>query len=432
MSQYFTDPDGDELSYSVASSDTISATVTASGNAVTVTAVAAGTVTITVTATDPDAASAEQRFDVTTAPPSGRARFPQVGDSAVFDLEDYFRDPDGDTLRYASEASDEAVATVSVSGSTLTVRAHAKGRATISVSAADRSGLTVSDTFEVTVPNQTPVVSDTIPAQRLTVGEVREWTGSEHFVDPDGDPLTYAAGTTDASIVLAIVSGGDFGIAAVAPGTATVTVTATDGGGLSASHAFQVTVQAQEAVIITQVEPAVLLEGAPGTIRGSGFSSIPGNNTVLVGGLRATVTAASSTSLSITVPYADCLPPRQAELRVTVSGGSDTRTVGVTPLSQEDLELPAGVYRYAGDGCASTLPGDPSGGEYLIGVVSTSEVPSTLTPVAMRSIPGDPTVPDAGRLWREPTPRLRRRTKSRTCRRVPSRRRGRTVTVRTA
>ena len=171
------------------------------------------------------------------------------------------------------------------------------------------------------------------------------------------------------------------------------TVTATDGDGLSASQGFQVTVQAQAAVMISQVEPTVLLEGAAATIRGSGFSSIRGNNTVLIDGLRATVTAASLTSLSVVVPYSDCLPPRRAQLSVTVLSVSDARTIGVTPRTPEDLALPLGFYAYthAGNGCLY-LPGDASGGEYIIGVVSTSEVPSSLTSVTMASILGDATV----------------------------------------
>ena len=399
VSQYFTDPDGDHLSYSAASSDTTLATVAVSGNALTVTAISAGTATITVTATDPDATSAEQSFQVTvpnrapeladTIPDQDLA----VGDSTVIELGVYFRDPDGDALTYTPETSDETVAAVSVSGTTLTVRAVAKGASTIKVMATDGGGLTVADSFDVTVPNQAPVVTGTIPDQRLTVAETNEWTGSEYFADPDGDALTYAAGTTDASIVLAIVSGSDFGILAVSPGTATVTVTATDEDGLSASQGFQVTVEAQGAVTITQVEPTVLIEGAPATIHGSGFSSIPGNNTVLIDGFRATVTTAAPTSLSVTVPYADCRGPRKAELRVTVGSLTDARTVGVTPLSREDLELPQGYYKVtpAGDGCLH-LPGDASGGDYMIGVVSSSEDPASLTSVTMTSTLGDPTV----------------------------------------
>lgn len=399
VSSFFRDPDGDALSYSAATSNAGTVTAAVTGSTVTAVGVSTGTATLTVTARDPGGLLAQQSFTVTVPnrAPERTDTIPDqelaVGDSAVFDLEGYFRDPDGDTLSYASETSDEAVATVSVSGSTLTVRAVAKGRATISVTAADRGGLTVSESFDVTAPNQPPVVTDTIPAQRLTVGEAREWAGTAYFGDPDGDALTYTIGTTDASIVLALVSGDEFGILAVTPGSVRVTVTATDDDGLSASQSFQVTSEAQLPVVITHVEPTVLLEGATATIRGSGFSSIPGNNAVLIDGLRATVTAASSAKLSITVPYADCLPPRQAELRVTVLGLSDARTVGITPLSREDLNLTPGHYKVtrAGSGCLH-LPGDATGGDYLIGVVSTSEVPSSLTPVAMTSTPGDVTI----------------------------------------
>ena len=65
----------------------------------------------------------------------------------------------------------------------------------------------------------------------------------------------------------------------------------------------------------------------------------------------------------------------------------------MTPRTQDDLELPQYWYRYtyAGNGCVY-LPGNVSGGEYLVGVASTSEVPSSLTPVTLNGIPGDATV----------------------------------------
>ena len=53
VSGYFSDPDGDTLTYTVSSSDTNVATASVSNATVTVTAVAAGSATITVTATDP-------------------------------------------------------------------------------------------------------------------------------------------------------------------------------------------------------------------------------------------------------------------------------------------------------------------------------------------------------------------------------------------
>ena len=70
--------------------------------------------------------------------------------------------------------------------------------------------------------------------------------------------------------------------------------------------------------------------------------------------------------------------------------------MSVTPRSKEDLELPPGWYRYtyAGNGCLH-LPGNASGGEYLVGVVSVSEDPVLLTGVTLTGTPGDATVAGA-------------------------------------
>ena len=63
-SEYFTDPDGGDLSYAAASSDSAVATAEIFGSEVTVTGTGSGTATVTVTATDPDGLSAEQSFVV--------------------------------------------------------------------------------------------------------------------------------------------------------------------------------------------------------------------------------------------------------------------------------------------------------------------------------------------------------------------------------
>ena len=61
----FSDPDGDELTYAAASSDTTVATVSTDGAMVTVTAVGAGSATVTVTASDAGMLSASLEFGVT-------------------------------------------------------------------------------------------------------------------------------------------------------------------------------------------------------------------------------------------------------------------------------------------------------------------------------------------------------------------------------
>ena len=398
MAGYFDDPDGDALTYSVANSNPAAVSATMTGGIVSIRAIAVGTrATITVTATDPGGLSAQHGFVVTVP---NRAPLPvdslpfltlAVGQTVAVEVATYFEDPDGDALAYMAASADADVATVTVSGSVVTIVGHGRGTASVTVTATDPGGLSGQQSFDVAVANQAPVVRDSIRARTLGVGETASWPGADLFRDPDGDGLTYAAESSEPTVVGSWVSGADLLIQARSGGAATVTFSAYDPEGLSARIVFTVTVVGP--VAISGTDPAVLLEGAAATVFGSGFSATAALNQVSVGGLAARVTAASETALSITVPRADCLPPRQVELRVTVGNRSNARMVGVTPLRPGDLELPATHYRYthAGNGCLH-LPGDVSGGEYLIGVVSTSEAPSSLTPVTMTSIAGDPAV----------------------------------------
>ena len=73
VSDAFSDPDGDSLSYEAVTSDAAVAAVSVSGGVVTVEGVAEGAATVTVTASDPDGLSAQQSFRVTVGPRSERA-----------------------------------------------------------------------------------------------------------------------------------------------------------------------------------------------------------------------------------------------------------------------------------------------------------------------------------------------------------------------
>ena len=73
------------------------------------------------------------------------------GEPARVDAARYFSDPDGDDLTYQASSSDDGVATVTVSGSDVTVAPGVEGTATITVTARDPGGLMAEQTFEVTV-----------------------------------------------------------------------------------------------------------------------------------------------------------------------------------------------------------------------------------------------------------------------------------------
>ena len=92
--------------------------------------------------------------------------------------------------------------------------------------------------------NRPPRRIGSIRAQTLTVGGAATTLDvAPYFTDPDGDALTYSAGSSRTSIVTAAVSGSTVSLTPAAAGTATVTVTARDPGGESAPQSIAVTVE---------------------------------------------------------------------------------------------------------------------------------------------------------------------------------------------
>ena len=166
VSSFFSDPDGDELTYTAESSDVAVVAAGIEGSSLTVTAVAAGAATVTVTAADPGGLTATQSAEVTV---EAANRAPEAvetipaqslteGDEVVVDVSAFFSDPDGDELTYTAESSDAEVAAAGIEGSSLTVTAVAAGAATVTVTAADPGGLMATQSAEVTVEaaNQAP------------------------------------------------------------------------------------------------------------------------------------------------------------------------------------------------------------------------------------------------------------------------------------
>ena len=373
------------------SSDTLVARVDGSGL---VTGVAAGRVEVEAAASG---VAGRSEITVPNRAPLAVDTIPAltlpVGQTATVDLSAHFADPDGDALTFEAETSDAAVVSVSVSDAAVTVAAVARGTATVTVTASDPAGLSARQAFAATVPNRAPLAVDTIPALVLPVGQTTTVDLSGYFADPDGDALTFEAETSDAAVASVSVSGAAVTVAAVARGTATLTVTASDPAGLSARQAFDIDVRDRSAPTIMHIDPPVLVEGETATITGWGFSPSRNANYVYVGGLRAPVLSAAATRLSVTVPHADCLPPREVVLRVSTTAGGDSVTIGATPISGEELDWDRFDWRHtsAGDGCIH-LPGGAPGGEFVIGVASTSEDPSRLARVTLAGRPGDASI----------------------------------------
>ncbi len=362
VSSYFSDPDGDALTYTATSSDPSLATVSVSGSTVTVTGVAEGSATVTVTATDPGGLSATQSFDVTiqvnqspVAVGTISAMSVNVGDDvSVDDVSSYFSDPDGDALSYTATSSDPNLATVSVSGSTVTVTGVAEGSATVTVAATDPGGLSATQSFDVTIQvNQSPVAVGTISARSVSVGDdISVDDVSSYFSDPDSDVLTYTASSSDPSIATVSVSGSTVTVTGVAEGSTTITVTATDPRGLSATQSFDVTIQVnQSPVAVGSISATSVNVGDDVSVDDvssyfsdpdgdvltyTATSSDPSLATVSVSGSTVTVTGVAEGSLAITVTATDpggLEASHSFEVAVTVPNRAPTAIDTISDIS---------------------------------------------------------------------------------------------------
>ena len=149
-----------------------------------------------------------------------------TGTDWTIDVSGYFFDPDNEVLTYSASSSDPGIATVSRSGSEVTITMEAPGRATITVTASDGSSSTVQ-TIEVRSTGL-PVARGVIPMLDLTVGTSGEVEVSGYFNDPDGDELKYRVLSSDTDIATVSVMGSVLTITPVSSGRATITVTASD------------------------------------------------------------------------------------------------------------------------------------------------------------------------------------------------------------
>ncbi len=306
----------------------------------------------------------------------------RVGQSVTLGMSAYFADPDGDALTYGASSSDPSVAAVSASGSSVTITAVATGSATIHVTATDPGGLSAMRTFQAAVPNRAPEPTGAIPGQTVFVGETATVDVSTYFADPDGDALSYRASSSDPSVAVVAVSGSEVTIRAVSQGSTTITVTATDPGGLSAMQTFEATVLNRAPEPTSAVPDLSIHVGESATVDISSHfadpdgdvlsygasSSDPSVAVVAVSGSEVTIRAVSQGSTTITVTATD------------PGGLTTTQSSGVTVMpSAPDL-----VFTTVSPASATLTPGDSV--TFTFGIRNRGTVVSGATTIrAMRS-----------------------------------------------
>ncbi len=286
-------------------------------------------------------------------------------------------DQNGEALSGAQvswSSSDLEVVTVSGSG---LVTATGNGNATVTAASGDARGAVSVEVEQVPVRLRFTPDPVALPEVADTVTVVARLVDRNDNPMPTG-PVTWMSDAPDT------VSVSEFGlVTAEAEGQTRLSAEAD---GFSGELAAFV---GNAVVVIGSVGPSPMIDGDTAVIRGLGFDPNPAGNAVRLDGFEATVTSASSVELRVVVPDADCSPPREAWVRVAARGMVDSTTAPVHPASLSALAAGEGVY--ATDGCVHLAAADGAA-EYVVGILSASETPSSLTPAALAARVGSRSV----------------------------------------
>ena len=271
--------------------------------------------------------------------------------------------------------------------------------------------------------NLPPTAVGTLPDRRLSdVGGTLDVDVSQAFADPDGDALTYTVSSSAPRVVTVLAAGARVTLTAVAEGTATIRVTATDPGGLSATQSFTATVTGPSnrppepvgalAPMTIQLDDDAVTVAVSGAFRDpdgdaltyGASSSTPSVASVSVSGSLVTVTPVSEGTALVTVTATDTNGSNTTATQsftVTVTGSSNRPPVAVGTLAPVTLaidesavtvDVSAAFRDPDGDpltyGTASSAPG--------VAAVSVSGSTVMVTPVSEGTATVTVTATDAG------------------------------------
>ena len=225
-------PGGAVVTYEATANDAVSGSVPVNLSIPSGSAFAVGTTTVTATATDAAGNTAEGSFTVTVTDTTK----PQLTLPSSQTLE--ATGPGGATATFTASADDLVSGSLPVTFSSPSGSTFPLGTTTVSVTATDAAGNTATGTFDITVRDTT------VPSLSVPANQTLEATG------PGGAVATYTAAANDAvsgnvPVTFNVASGSTFGL-----GTTTVTVSAKDAAGNTATGTFTVTVVDTTAPVI--------------------------------------------------------------------------------------------------------------------------------------------------------------------------------------
>jgi large repetitive protein len=349
------DPDGDPLTITSASANNGTVTINPNG---TLTFVPApnfnGVATVTYTISDGNGGVATATLTVNVAPVNDAPTSVPIpnlvnrdSDSASVNVGDFFSDIDSPALSFSAAGLPPGIgidpATGILSG-TLAPGASQGGTGgvySVTITASDGAGGTVSRTFTWTVTNPAPTaVNDSATTPEDTAVAISVLANDS---DPDGDPLT----VTSATALNGTISIGPGGVLTYTPnanfnGSDTITYVISDGNGGTSTAAVTVTVTPVNDAPVAVNDSATTNEDTPVTLN-------PLGNDTDIDGDPLTITAATSPNGTVVINSDGTITFTPAPnfngpttITYTISdgnGGTSTATISVTVDSINDVPV---------------------------------------------------------------------------------------------
>ena len=266
LSGTFSDPDsGDSIQrYEASSNDEsiVLAQVSSNGLSMVLIPRAEGSTTVVITAIDTRGGRGQTTVNVTVlgnvppviSSPINTVELRPNATAPVIDLTTHFSDPDGDVLTFTAATDQPNIATATVEGNNLTIRARDRGLTSVRVTATDPDGESVQMTFLVAVINDPPTAQTSISLDLAHRGDTDSVDLTTIFTDPDMDALTFEASVSDDSIATASIQDSTLSVEAIGVGETQITVTATDAFGLAGMSTFTVTIANQAPVVAMEID----------------------------------------------------------------------------------------------------------------------------------------------------------------------------------
>ena len=244
---------------------------------------------------------------------------------------------------------------------------HGTDRFTYAV--ADGKGGTADAEVEVVIApvNDAPVVVGAVPEQTLEEGGAAAVLDLiSYFEDPDGDPLTYYAVSSDQDVATVVVAGSMLTLTPVEYGEASIEVTARDPGGLAARQAFRVGATDQTVRMVLDETLAAMarahLASARMTLgRRAGPSGVMSGSMLKVMGRQVPLNRAAALEAAgrMLESWVVSQRLRDGGLRNLVIPGGKTEWVYAFG-DQEESTRPGGAWQFWGQGDIQTFAGEPS------------------------------------------------------------------------